>query len=69
MDVTLFNQYNKIIIIQSKNIFKCNIPETIKFIDERNNPSENDDFLEERKQEIQELLCYLLDKRLQEEEP
>lgn len=56
------------IIIQSKNIFKCNIPETIKFIDERNNLVEVDEISEERRQEIKELLCYMLDKKLQEKE-
>lgn len=56
------------IIIQSKNIFKCNIPETIKFIDERNNPVEVDEISDERRQEIKELLCHMLDKKLQEEE-
>lgn len=56
------------IIIQSKNIFKCNIPEAIKFIDERNNPVEVDEISDERRQEIKELLCHMLDKKLKEEE-
>lgn len=56
------------ILLQSKNILKCNIPEAIKFIDERNNPIEVDEISNERKQEIKELLCHMLDKKLQEEE-
>ena len=49
------------ILLQSKNILKCNIPEAIKFIDERNHPVVADEISEEHKQEIIKLLCKQLD--------
>lgn len=52
------------LLLQSKNILKCNIPEAIKFIDERNNPVEVDEIPEERRQEIKEFLCHMLDEKL-----
>lgn len=51
------------LLLQSKNILKCNIPEAIKFIDERNNPVEVDEISDERRQELKELLCHMLNKK------
>lgn len=54
------------LLLQSKNILKCNIPEAIKFIDERNNPVVTYEISEERRQEIIKLLCNKLDRINQE---
>lgn len=54
------------ILLQSKNILKCNIPEAIKFIDERNNPAEVDEIPEEHIEIMKELLHRELDRRARE---
>lgn len=54
------------ILLQSKNILKCNIPESVKFIDERNNPTETDEIPEEHLEIIRELLHNELDRRTRE---
>lgn len=56
------------ILLQSKNILKCNIPEAIKFIDERNNPTETDELSEERTAILKEMLCRELDRMIREKE-
>lgn len=54
------------ILLQSKNILKCNIPESVKFIDERNNPTETDEIPEEHLEIIRGLLHNELDRRARE---
>lgn len=54
------------LLLQSKNILKCNIPEAIKFIDERNNPIEVDEIPEEHIEIMKELLHRELDRRAHE---
>lgn len=54
------------ILLQSKNILKCNIPESVKFIDERNNPTETDEIPEEHLEIIRGLLHKELDRRARE---
>ena len=51
------------ILLQSKNILKCNIPESVKFIDERNNPTKTDEIPEEHKEILRALLYNELDRR------
>lgn len=56
------------LLLQSKNIFKCNIPEAIRFIDERNNPVKVEETPEEHIEIMKELLHKELDRRAREME-
>ncbi len=49
------------ILLQYKNILKCNIPEAIKFIDERNKPVDVEEMPEEIRKMIIKGLCDKLD--------
>ena len=54
------------ILLQSKNILKCNIPESVRFIDERNNPTKTDEIPEKHKEILRALLYNELDRRARE---
>lgn len=56
------------ILLQSKNILKCNIPEAIKFINERNKPVDVEEISEEHREIIKELLYKELDRRAGKQE-
>ena len=54
------------ILLQSKNILKCNIPESVRFIDERNNPTKTDEIPKKHKEILRALLYKELDRRARE---